>query len=246
MLNPDPQKRATLAEIFLHPWVNHGSKVPLSASLTVRVPLKREEIDTDILSSMVLLGFKSNEVIESLECNRMTENCVGLYYLLKKNKKIEREEQTTKVRSNSNDSESPSTSPSSSWKFLGGFKSRRRSQDFDISADGQDIECLPRRVRMQLENTHFIQSPVAKITEQIEMKLSRLGVAFKKNTRKGIIYSCKGDNQKVKFELEICQPEITPGVKVIIHRRKKGDLQRYKILINQLCLQILQENNPLA
>src|ERR1700753_617667 len=57
MLNPEPKKRATLAELFLHPWVNKGAATPLAHSLTIHKPPMAEEIDREILYSLIQLGF---------------------------------------------------------------------------------------------------------------------------------------------------------------------------------------------
>mmetsp|Transcript_22696 Transcript_22696/g.31609 ORF Transcript_22696/g.31609 Transcript_22696/m.31609 type:complete len:313 (-) Transcript_22696:28-966(-) len=232
ILNPDPQKRATLTEVFLHGWVNIGSPVPLSSCVTARPPLKRELVDSEILSDMVKMGFQADKVINALEESRLTENCVGIYYLLVRNKA--RFSQPQEVKPPESQPQEFTQSESANRKLFSKFQ---KSTSKKMVEDSTEIsELSPRKVRIQLENIQFIQQPLAEIMNKLESKLSGLGIQYKKDTKKGITFSCKEESQNLKFQLEICQPEIAPSVKVILHKRKRGELQSYKILIGRLCL----------
>mmetsp|Transcript_25815 Transcript_25815/g.36306 ORF Transcript_25815/g.36306 Transcript_25815/m.36306 type:complete len:549 (+) Transcript_25815:62-1708(+) len=295
MLTPDPKKRATVAEMYLHPWVNKGAAVPLAHSLTIHKPPAREEIDTDILFALMLLGFEREDVVKALQANTVTEYCVGMYYLMKKHKeKKKREEELqkemeealqkeTRSRSQSEvvvsksdsdnstssaESDSPKTprrkdscgmpppdlslSPSKQ-RFFDRFK-KENTRKFRLSMEYvkeqlqvEDLSTpLPqspeethiriRKIKLVPESSRIIRKTTCEIMQYLERNLQEQKLTFKKKLKKGLVYSCKDDSQKTKFELEICEPEAVPGVRVVQYKRKKGDLTTYKNFIGALGL----------
>jgi len=296
MLNPDPKKRATLAELYLHPWVNKGATVPLSSSLTMHSPLPKEEIDTEILEQLEKLGFDKEEIIGSLQASLITSNCVGLYYLMQKKKNRENKDilgsqsmpdypppstpeqkpqqetsqPQSRPRSQSDASAlqsqkaeqepkkddgaptSPTNTPRNSGFLPQIFKTTKRRLSMSImdisdlnhhqapvNLTEKDIDDIVlRKVKLQ-ETTRFIQQTTHEINAALEAALQKHNISFKKSLKKGVIFDCKDQHGKVKFELEICEPEIAPGIRVVQHKRKKGDFTSYKAIINKLELDVL-------
>jgi len=88
MLVVDPHKRATLAEIRTHSWVN---KAYLGPPDTV-VPTKREapmKLDNEVLKQMSALGFEKDEVVKDILENKKVKQTFVLYYLMLDHKEKE-------------------------------------------------------------------------------------------------------------------------------------------------------------
>jgi len=109
-LTVDPKNRATLLELFVHPWVNQGHAAPV-ASLPFWKPVSRKEIDHEIIKEMGEIGFHKDTLIHQLEhasAESQAEPAVTMYYLLW-NYKIKAQEQP-KEESSQEDVEVESTS----------------------------------------------------------------------------------------------------------------------------------------
>lgn len=65
MLITNPAHRATLHEVFSHPWMLKGFTGPPSAHLPSRVPLRLEELDREVIKGMIGFEFGTEESIEA-------------------------------------------------------------------------------------------------------------------------------------------------------------------------------------
>ena len=64
MLVTNSARRATLSEIFAHPWMNKGFDRPLSTHLPQRTPLRAGELDANVIQGMTGFEFGTPEEIE--------------------------------------------------------------------------------------------------------------------------------------------------------------------------------------
>lgn len=65
MLITNPATRATLTEVFNHPWMLKSFTGPPTSHLPPRVPLRLEEVDREVIKGMVGFEFGSLETIEA-------------------------------------------------------------------------------------------------------------------------------------------------------------------------------------
>lgn len=96
ILTVDPRKRATIAEIKAHPWVNKGFSGPPTSYVPVSHSIQSaKDVDSEILENLKKVGFNEQEVLEDLLTGKTTKQSYVLYFLMveKKRREIERLEQ---------------------------------------------------------------------------------------------------------------------------------------------------------
>jgi len=94
LLEPDPQKRATLAEVKTHPWLNDGLRIPQQVDKRKKVT----EIDETIFKRLRDFGLNEDEARRNILGNQFTSQAFVLYTLIEEYlEKQKNDEKPTKV-----------------------------------------------------------------------------------------------------------------------------------------------------
>ncbi|XP_037569422.1 serine/threonine-protein kinase BRSK2-like [Dermacentor silvarum] len=154
MIEVNPEKRLTLADVTKHPWVTAASKTELELELPMKEVVQThiipcvDDIDPDVLSNMTSLGcFKDKEklVKELLSTTHNTEKVIYFLLLDRKRRKPSYEDETEIIIRNRSES-GKENRPDPPRKRVDTCQVNGRSgprYSFDMLSDGSPI--TPRR-----------------------------------------------------------------------------------------------------
>lgn len=149
MVEVNPEKRLTLAEVTKHPWVTAASKTELELELPMKEVVQThiiptvDDIDPDVLSNMTSLGcFKDKErlVKELLSTCHNTEKVIYFLLLDRKRRKPSYEDETEIIIRNRSESADPPRKRVDTCQVNGRAGPK---YSFDMLSDGSPI--TPRR-----------------------------------------------------------------------------------------------------
>lgn len=149
MIQINPNKRISLAEVTKHPWVTAGSKTELELELPMKEVVQThvipssDAIDPDVLSSMTSLGcFKDKEKLieELLKTDHNTEKVIYFLLLDRKRRKPCYEDETEVILRSRSESVDPPRKRIDTCQINGNSGPR---YTFDMLSDGSPLQ--PRR-----------------------------------------------------------------------------------------------------